>query len=130
MENLDLQLTAALLNDVFKPKNSVTTEYLEWQYHKNPAGSACIGYILEESNQISNYALIPKILKNNQGKKVKLGVGVDLAVSPKSRGTKWVKNKEQNQEQCHALKERKSQPSAELPTYSQFAAWRKENVEN
>ena len=86
MENLNLQLTAALLNDVFRPKNSVTTEYLEWHYHKNPAGSACIGYILEESKQITNYALIPKILKNNQGKKVKLGVGVDLAVSPNSRG--------------------------------------------
>ncbi len=86
MDNLDLLLTAQLLNDVFEPKTPVTTEYLEWQYHKNPAGSACIGYLLEASKQISNYALIPKILKNHQGEKITLGVGVDLAVSPDSRG--------------------------------------------
>ena len=86
MENLDLLLTAQLLNDVFKPKTPVTTEYLEWQYHKNPAGSACIGYLLKANEQISNYALIPKILKNHQGEKITLGVGVDLAVSPNSRG--------------------------------------------
>jgi len=86
MENLDLLLTAQLLNDVFQPKTPVTTEYLEWQYHKNPAGSACIGYLLKANEQISNYALIPKILKNHQGEKVTLGVGVDLAVSPNSRG--------------------------------------------
>ena len=86
MGNLDLLLTAQLLNDVFKPKTPVTTEYLEWQYHKNPAGSACIGYLLEANEQISNYALIPKIFKNHQGEKITLGVGVDLAVSPNSRG--------------------------------------------
>jgi len=86
MENLDLLLTAQLLNDVFKPKTPVTTEYLEWQYRKNPAGSACVGYLLEANEQISNYALIPKILKNDQGEKIVLGVGVDLAVSPNSRG--------------------------------------------
>ena len=86
MENLDLLLTAELLNYVFKPKTPVTTEYLEWQYHENPAGSACVGYLLEANKQISNYALIPKILKNPQGEKIILGVGVDLAVSPNSRG--------------------------------------------
>ena len=43
MENLDLFSTAELLNNVFKPKTPITTEQLEWQYNKNPAGPACIG---------------------------------------------------------------------------------------
>jgi len=86
MENLDLLLTADLLNDVFKPKTSISVEYLDWQYHENPAGSACIGYLLEANEQISNYALIPKIFENALGNKLTLGVGVDLAVSPNSRG--------------------------------------------
>ncbi len=86
MENLDLLLTANLLNDVFKPKTSISVEYLDWQYHENPAGSACIGYLLETNEQISNYALIPKIFENNLGNRITLGVGVDLAVSPNSRG--------------------------------------------
>ncbi|MBD26334.1 MAG: hypothetical protein CL452_01090 [Acidimicrobiaceae bacterium] len=86
MENLDLFSTAELLNNVFKPKTPITTEQLEWQYHKNPAGSACIGYLLEANRQISNYALIPKIFKNHLGNEITLGVGVDLAVSPDSRG--------------------------------------------
>ena len=86
MENLDLLLTADLLNNVFKRKASISVEYLGWQYQKNPAGSACIGYLLEENEQISNYALIPKIFENNLGNKLALGVGVDLAVSPNSRG--------------------------------------------
>ena len=54
MENLDLLLTAELLNYVFKPKTPVTTEYLEWQYHENPAGSACVGYLLEANKQINS----------------------------------------------------------------------------
>ena len=86
MENLDLRITADLLNDVFKPKTSISVEYLDWQYHENPAGSACIGYLLEANEQISNYALIPKIFENPLGNKLTLGVGVDLAVSPNSRG--------------------------------------------
>ena len=86
MENLNLLLTAHLLNDVFQPKTSITFEYLEWQYRKNPAGSACVGYLHEEDKQISNYALIPKIFKNHLGQKITLGIGVDLAVSPNSRG--------------------------------------------
>jgi hypothetical protein len=86
MENLDLLLTADLLNDVFDPKTSVTLEYLEWQYRKNPAGSACVGYLHEQGKQISNYALIPKFFKNHLGEKITLGLGVDLAVSPNSRG--------------------------------------------
>jgi hypothetical protein len=86
MENLDLLLTANLLNDVFKPKTSISVEHLNWQYRQNPAGSACVGYLLEANEQISNYALIPKIFENSLGNKITLGVGVDLAVSPNSRG--------------------------------------------
>ena len=86
MENLDLLLTAQLLNGVFKSKTPVTVEYLEWQYHKNPSGSACIGYLLEANKQISNYALIPKIFQNHLGERITLGIGVDLAVSPDGRG--------------------------------------------
>ena len=56
MEKLDLLLTAQLLNGVFKPKTPVTVECLEWQYHKNPSGSACIGYLLEANEQISRSA--------------------------------------------------------------------------
>ena len=52
MENLDLLLTAQLLNGVFKPKTHVTVEYLEWQYLKNPSGSACIGYLFEANKQL------------------------------------------------------------------------------
>ena len=86
MENLDLRATANLLNKTFKPKTLVSVEYLEWQYHKNPFGPACVGYLLEKNEQLSNYALIPKNFKNHLGEKVALGIGVDLAVSPDSRG--------------------------------------------
>ena len=86
MENLDLRATANLLNKTFKPKTLVSVEYLEWQYHENPFGPACVGYLLEKNEQLSNYALIPKIFKNHLGEKVTLGIGVDLAVSPDSRG--------------------------------------------
>ena len=86
MENLDLRSTANLLNKTFKPKTLVSVEYLEWQYHENPFGPACVGYLLEKNEQLSNYALIPKNFKNHLGEKVTLGIGVDLAVSPDSRG--------------------------------------------
>ena len=86
MENLDLRSTANLLNKTFKPKTLVSVEYLEWQYQENPFGPACVGYLLEKNEQLSNYALIPKIFKNHLGEKVTLGIGVDLAVSPDSRG--------------------------------------------
>ena len=74
------------MNEVFKPRDSITTEYLNWQYQENPAGSACVGYINEQGKQISNYALIPKHLQNHFAEKITLGLGVDLAVSPDSRG--------------------------------------------
>tara|TARA_Y100000590_G_scaffold438737_1_gene561886 strand:- start:71 stop:985 length:915 start_codon:yes stop_codon:yes gene_type:complete len=86
MSDLDLLLTSNLLNEVFKPRDSITTEYLNWHYQENPAGSACVGYINEQGKQISNYALIPKPLQNHFAEKITLGLGVDLAVSPDSRG--------------------------------------------
>ena len=86
MTNLDLRLTSDLLNEVFKPKKLITAEFLEWQYLKNPSGLACVGHMTDQGKQISNYALIPKIFKNHLCEKISLGVGVDLAVSPDSRG--------------------------------------------
>ena len=63
MENLDLLLTANLLNNVFKRKASISVEYLGWQYQKNPAGSACIG----ESPSLSSIRRTPTTAHRDKG---------------------------------------------------------------
>jgi len=82
-----LDATVDLLNVVFSPDLPIETKDLQWYYHGNPEGSAAIGRVDENLRQIGNYALIPIRFGKSDGTVLRIGLGVDLAVHPETRGT-------------------------------------------
>ena len=83
----DLAATADLLNDVFAPDPPLQPDELSWYYDENPEGRAAVGRVLDDGRQLGNYALVPLRFDGVDGSIVRLGLGVDLAVRPDSRGT-------------------------------------------
>ena len=82
-----LASTAALLNTVFAPDPPVRAEELDWYYRSNPEGEAAVGRVEEGGRQVGNYSLVPVRLDRADGTRLRLGLGVDLAVHPEARGT-------------------------------------------
>jgi GNAT superfamily N-acetyltransferase len=87
MREDDLASTAALLNTVFAPDPPVGTEELGWYYRSNPEGEAAVGRVEEGGRQVGNYSLVPLRFDRADGTRLRLGLGVDLAVHPEARGT-------------------------------------------
>jgi len=87
MREGDLASTAALLNTVFAPDPPVGTEELDWYYRSNPEGEAAVGRVEEGGRQVGNYSLVPLRFERADGTRLRLGLGVDLAVHPEARGT-------------------------------------------
>lgn len=86
-DDLELERTAALLNQVFEHSDPLTVASLRWYYDQNPAGLAAVGRVEENDKRIGNYALIPNRYRSITGEERTLGVGVDLAVDPDARGS-------------------------------------------
>jgi hypothetical protein len=86
-DELELERTAALLNQVFEHSDPLTTKSLRWYYDENPAGSAAVGRVEEDGKRLGNYALIPNRFRSMSGEERVLGLGVDLAVDPDARGS-------------------------------------------
>ncbi|MEJ6740808.1 MAG: GNAT family N-acetyltransferase, partial [Actinomycetota bacterium] len=86
-DDLELERTAALLNQVFEHSDPLTVASLRWYYDQNPAGPAAVGRVEENEKRIGNYALIPNRYRSISGEERILGVGVDLAVDPDARGS-------------------------------------------
>lgn len=82
----ELRRTAALLNDVFTVDPPYSVESLCWYYDENPVGPAAVGRVDDGEARHGNYALIPQTFRDAAGRAVVLGLGVDLAVAPTSRG--------------------------------------------
>lgn len=84
----DATLTAIgrLLTDVFMFDPPVGAAHLRWQYLENPEGVAGIGMVAEDGYHLGNYALVPLSLER-QAKRIVVGIGIDLAVAEKARGT-------------------------------------------
>ena len=49
-DELELERTAALLNQVFEHSDPLTTNSLRWYYDENPAGSAAVGRVEEKES--------------------------------------------------------------------------------
>ena len=81
----DLDSTAALLNEVFGFEPPLSAEHLGWHYLDNPAGGASVGRVVADRRRLGNYALIPQDYRAGESR-LRLGLGVDLAVSPEARG--------------------------------------------
>ena len=87
MSQPELEQTAQLLNVVFAPDPPIVPEELHWFYNLNPEGSAPVGRMDEGGQQVGNYALVPIRFDHSDGRVLRLGLGVDLAVHPTARGT-------------------------------------------
>lgn len=86
-EDVELQRTADLLNQVFAHSEPLSVESLRWYYDENPVGSAAVGRVEEGDRRLGNYALIPNRFRAPSGEELVLGLGVDLAVDPDARGS-------------------------------------------
>ena len=85
MSRHELEPTAQLLNAVFTPNPPITNDELNWFYRLNPEGIAPVGRVDKGGRQVGNYALIPTRFSNSDGRIIRLGLGVDLAVHPEFR---------------------------------------------
>ena len=81
----DLGSTAALLNEVFGFDPPLLPDHLAWHYLDNPVGVASVGRVVDGDRRLGNYALIPQVYTRG-AERLRLGLGVDLAVSPSARG--------------------------------------------
>ncbi len=83
----DLVGVRGLMQEVFPHPERFTVERLAWSYRQHPRGGAAVGRCFDaQEKQIGNYALVPLELSCGT-KRILLGLGVDLAVSPSARGT-------------------------------------------
>jgi hypothetical protein len=87
MREGNLASTVSLLNTVFAPNPPVRAEELDWYYRANPEGEAAVGQVEEGGRQVGNYSLVPIRFDRADGTRLRLGLGVDLAVHPAARGT-------------------------------------------
>lgn len=86
-DDAELLRAAQLLNGVFDHEDSLTVESLRWYYDENPIGPAAVGRVEIGDQRVGNYALIPQRFLSTEGESRILGIGVDLAVDPESRGS-------------------------------------------
>ena len=83
----ELARLADLLNEVFDPHPPASVDALRWYYDENPVGRASVGRVEEGDRRLGNYALIPQVFERLGHPDRRLGVGVDLSVSPDARGS-------------------------------------------
>ena len=83
----ELLPTAELLNLVFGFDPPIGVRHLAWQYLDNPEGAASVGRVHAGERQVGNYSLIPLRFQARSAPELRLGLGVDLATHPQSRGT-------------------------------------------
>ncbi len=83
----ELERTAKLLNEVFDHDDPLTVESLRWYYDENPMGPAAVGRVEEDGRRLGNYALVPNLFRSPAGEERRLGLGVDLAVDSRARGS-------------------------------------------
>lgn len=79
--------TAAMLNHVFDFEPPLGADDLAWYYDANPLGRAPVGRVEEGGRRLGNYALVPHVFGRGDGARLRLGLGVDLAVDPDARGS-------------------------------------------
>lgn len=85
-DRAELERVARLLNGVFAHADPLTPESLHWYYDENPVAAAAVGRVEDGDQRVGNYALVPQVFAEPGGQRRTLGVGVDLAVAPESRG--------------------------------------------
>jgi len=83
----DLRATADLLNTVFAHEPPIGISHLVWYYQQNPTGQAAVGQAHDQGRLVGNYALVPLRFRSATGPALVLGLGVDLSIHPKARGS-------------------------------------------
>lgn len=83
----ELARAAAMLNRVFDHDPPLDVAALRWSYDESPFGAAAVGRVEDDGSRLGNYALAPLRFGDGAGRRLTLGVGIDLAVDPDARGS-------------------------------------------
>ncbi len=85
-DDAELARTARMLNAVFEHADPLDVEALRWSYDESPMGRAAVGRVDDGDRRLGNYALQPLRFADGAGRRLTLGIGIDLAVDPEARG--------------------------------------------
>lgn len=85
-DDVELERAARMLNAVFEHADPLDVPSLRWSYDESPMGRAAVGRVDDGDRRLGNYALQPLRFADGAGRRLTLGIGIDLAVDPEARG--------------------------------------------